>query len=43
MGNEREREKRFCKLIAEIIAAFDGVSRENGITIKEANALDDRT
>lgn len=41
MCNERQREERLNKLIAEITAAFDGVSREDGITLHEAKAIDD--
>lgn len=35
-------ERRRDALIAEITAAFDGVEREDGITLHEAEALDDR-
>jgi hypothetical protein len=35
-------ERRRDALIAEITAAFDGVEREDGITLHEAQALDDR-
>lgn len=41
MCNERQREERLNKLIAEITAAFDGVSREDGVTLHEAKAIDD--
>ena len=41
MCNERQREERRNKLIVEITAAFDGVSRENGVTLHEAKAIDD--
>ena len=34
-------EPRIAELIAEITAAFDGVSREDGITLHEAIAIDD--
>ncbi|HYE75539.1 MAG TPA: DUF6714 family protein [Blastocatellia bacterium] len=40
--NELDFEKRHDELIAEIIAVFDGVSREDGITLHEAAAIDDR-
>ena len=36
-----ERQSRLNKLIAEITAAFDGVLREDGITLHEAKAIDD--
>lgn len=35
------REQQKAGLIAEITAAFDGVSREDGITLHEAQAIDD--
>ena len=41
MFNERRREERLNKLIAEITVAFDGVSREDGVTLQEAKAIDD--
>lgn len=40
--NEVDFELRRDALIAEITAAFDGVEREDGITLHEAEALDDR-
>jgi hypothetical protein len=36
-----ELEERLNKLIAEVESAFDGVSREGGITLHEAIAIDD--
>lgn len=42
MGNANEFEHRRRALLAEIAAAFDGVSREGGTTLHEAVALDDR-
>jgi hypothetical protein len=35
-------ESRIAELIAEITAAFDGVAREDGTTLHEAIAIDDR-
>lgn len=37
-----EFESRRAALVAEISAAFDGVSREGGMTLHEAEAVDDR-
>lgn len=42
MSNEADFESRRNELIAGITAAFDGVSREDGTTLHEANAIDDR-
>jgi hypothetical protein len=42
MSNETDFESRRDELIAEIAAAFDGVSREDGTTLHEAEAIDDR-
>jgi hypothetical protein len=42
MSNEPDFESRLDELIAEITAAFDGVSREDGTTLHEAEALDNR-
>ncbi|HZH29552.1 MAG TPA: DUF6714 family protein [Pyrinomonadaceae bacterium] len=39
--NDVDFERRRDALIAEITAAFDGVEREDGITLHEAQALDD--
>lgn len=41
MNNESEVESHCAALIAEITAAFDGVSREDGTTLHEAEARDD--
>jgi hypothetical protein len=41
MSDMSEFEKRRSALVAEITAAFDGVSREDGTTLHEAVALDD--
>jgi Family of unknown function (DUF6714) len=42
MDNTDEFENRRAALIAEIEAAFAGVSREDGTTLHEAEAMDDR-
>jgi hypothetical protein len=42
MINVSEFESRRAALVAEISAAFDGVSREGGTTLHEAEAIDDR-
>ena len=42
MRNEGLGEERLNELIAEITAAFDGVSRGNGVTLHGAGAIDDR-
>lgn len=42
MSKEEYIEKFLGDLIAEINAAFDGVCREDGITLHEALAIDDR-
>lgn len=42
MNNETDFERRRVALIAEITAAFACVSREDGITLHEAEAIDDR-
>lgn len=39
--DELTREQQKATLIAEITTAFNGVSREDGITLHEAQALDD--
>jgi hypothetical protein len=41
MSNQTNRDHHRQELIAEIVAAFDGVEREDGITIHEALAIDD--
>jgi hypothetical protein len=41
MSNVTEFESRRSALIDEITAAFDGVSREDGTTLHEAEAMDD--
>jgi hypothetical protein len=41
MSNETNFERQRDELIAEITAAFDGVSREGGTTLHEADAIDD--
>jgi hypothetical protein len=41
MSNKSEFVSRLDELIAEITAAFDGVSREDGTTLHEAEAIDD--
>jgi hypothetical protein len=41
MCNQSRREERLNKLIAEITTAFDGISRDDGITLHEAKAIDD--
>jgi len=41
MSNVTEFESRRSALVAEITAAFDGVSREGGTTLHEADAMDD--
>src|SRR4051812_37598398 len=41
MSNETDFESRREALIAEVTAAFDGVSREDGTTLHEADAIDD--
>ena len=41
MSNVFDFESRRSALIAEITAAFDGVSRKDGITLHEAMAMDD--
>ncbi len=41
MSNVSEFESRRGSLVAEITAAFDGVSREDGTTLHEADAMDD--
>src|SRR5215204_4680210 len=41
MSNVSDFESRRDALIAEITAAFDGVSREDGMTLHEAEAMDD--
>jgi hypothetical protein len=42
MRNESDFESRRDALIAEIEAAFGGVTREDGTTLHEADAMDDR-
>lgn len=42
MSEDKYTEKSLSDLIAEINAAFDGVCREDGITLHEALAIDDR-
>ena len=42
MNNESDFESCRNALFAEIAAAFDGVSREDGTTLHQANAMDDR-
>jgi hypothetical protein len=42
MRNETNFESERDALIAEITAAFDGISREDGTTLHEAEAIDDR-
>ena len=42
MSNVSEFESRRAALVAEISAAFDGVPREGGTTLHEAEAMDDR-
>ncbi len=42
MSDETNFENNRSALIAEITAAFDGVSRGNGTTLHEAIAMDDR-
>ncbi len=39
--NTPSYEQRKLALIAEITAAFDGVSRENGVSLSEASVIDD--
>ena len=34
-------EPRIAELVAEITAAFDGVAREDGVTLHQAIAIDD--
>lgn len=41
MDNDNAIEERLFRLIAEVKAAFDGVAREDGITLHEAKAIDD--
>ena len=41
MSNVSDFESRRSALVAEITAAFDGVSREDGTTLHEAEAIDD--
>ena len=41
MNSVSEFEKRRAELIAEINEAFDGVAREDGITLHEGVAIDD--
>ncbi len=41
MSQHTNRERSRQELIAEIVSAFDGVEREDGITIHEAIAIDD--
>ena len=41
MSDESDSENRRRELIAEIVAAFEGVAREEGTTIHEAIAKDD--
>jgi hypothetical protein len=42
MSNKTDFESERDALIAEITAAFDGISREDGMTLHEAEAVDDR-
>ncbi|MBW3636304.1 MAG: hypothetical protein KY445_07550 [Armatimonadetes bacterium] len=39
--NQMTREARKLALIEEITRAFDGVSRENGVSLSEARVIDD--